>query len=191
MTTYNIGYARVSTVRQDISLQVNALENFGVEKIYSEKLSGKTSHKPELEKALDELRGGDSLVVYRIDRLSRSLRELLDITSVLVDKGARLVVTQQPHINIDNPEGRMQFYMAGVVSEYERDVASLRTLDGLAAARARGRVGGRKAKLSRDQQEELVKLYKERNLTVRQIASKFDVSSPTVYRALHGYLSAV
>ena len=72
MTIYNIGYARVSTPRQDIALQVNALENFGVTKIYSEKLSGKTSYKPELEKALDELREGDSLVVYRIDRLSRS-----------------------------------------------------------------------------------------------------------------------
>jgi DNA invertase Pin-like site-specific DNA recombinase len=183
MTIYNIGYARVSTPRQDIALQVNALENFGVTKIYSEKLSGKTSYKPELEKALDELREGDSLVVYRIDRLSRSLRELLDITSVLIDKGANLVVTEQPHINISNPEGRMQFYMAGVVSEYERDVASLRTRHGLEAARSQGRIGGRKLKMSSDQSQAIVKLHQD-NVDVAEIAMRFDISRPTVYRIL-------
>lgn len=180
MTKY-IGYARVSRSDQNINLQVDALEDFGVSKVYSEKLSGTSSDKPELYKAIDELKSGDALVVYRVDRLSRSLRDLLDITSVLTKEGIALIVTEQPGVNILTPEGRMQFYMSAIISEYERDVLSSRTIAGLNAARARGRIGGRRDKMSGDQKSAIVKLYRDQ-VSVSEIAESFDISRPTVYR---------
>ena len=184
-----IGYARVSTNKQDISLQIDALEKFGVSKIYSEKLSGTKSHKTELHNAINELQEGDTLVVYRVDRLSRSLRDLLDIVSELTLRGILLKVIEQSMIDISTPEGRMQFYISAIISEYEREILSARTRDGLEAARARGRFGGRKPKLSYEQKVEIKKLYDAQELTVREIANMFSISSPTVYRCVE-YISA-
>lgn len=179
-----IGYARVSTTTQDIDLQIDSLEEFGVSKVYSEKLSGTTSNKPELYKAIEELQPGDALVVYRVDRLSRSLRDLLDIVSLLTEKQINLIVTQQLGINITNPEGRMQFYMAAIISEYERDIMSSRTKDAIKAARARGKLVGRPNVLSDYQKREISKMYNNGNWNVSDIAKEFSVSRPTIYRVL-------
>lgn len=182
-----IGYARVSTTTQDIDLQIDALEKFGVSKIYSEKLSGKATHKPELYKAIEELQAGDSLVVYRVDRLSRSLRDLLDIVSLLTEKQINLLVTQQLGVDITNPEGRMQFYMSAIISEYERDIMSSRTKDAIRAARSRGKIVGRPNSLSNYQKREISKLYYQESWSVIDIAREFDVSRPTIYRVVREF----
>jgi DNA invertase Pin-like site-specific DNA recombinase len=129
------------------------------------------------------LRQGDTVYITRIDRLGRSVRDLLEIVSDFESKGVNLKVLEQ-NIDTTTSEGRLFFHMVAAFAEFEHSIMVSRTKDGLAAARARGRVGGRKAKLSEAQVTKLRNLYNQRNLTVVEIAQMFQVSRPTVYRAL-------
>lgn len=183
MPSERIGYGRVSTMDQDLNAQKDALTKAGVDRIFVEKITGTKSSRPELDKVRALLRKGDTLVITRLDRLGRSAKDLLAIAAELEEKGVQLEVIEQA-INTHTAEGRLFFQMVAAFSEFEHSIMVARTKDGLAAARARGRVGGRKPKLSPAQMQTIKKLYEEQQLTVLDIAQQFNVGRQTIYRAL-------
>lgn len=185
-----IGYGRVSTRDQNPDAQRDALTAAGCEQIYIDRASGKLASRPELDKALlTASRAGDQLVVTKLDRLGRSLAHLIDLAQDLKARQVDLVVLDQG-IDTTTPMGTMFFHILGAVAEFEAALASERTKDGLAAARARGRTGGQKPKLGRRQAQLAQAMYDEtgtdgkRRYTVAQIATEFGVSRPTIYRHL-------
>jgi len=183
MTSQKLGYGRVSTQDQNLEAQSDALRKAGAEKVFIEKITGTKASRPELDKLREQMRKGDTLVITRLDRLGRSTKDLLAIASELEETGVELEVLEQ-NINTKTAEGKLFFTMIAAMAEFEHSMMVARTKDGLAAARARGRLGGRKPKLSDAQKKEIKKLYNERNLTVREISSMFYISPPTLYRAL-------
>jgi len=183
MTVQRLGYGRVSTQDQNLEAQADALKKTGADKIFIEKITGTKASRPELDKLREQMRKGDTVVVTRLDRLGRSTKDLLGIASELEENGVELEVLEQ-NINTKTPEGRLFFTMVAAMAEFEHSLMVARTKDGLAAARARGRLGGRKPKLSEAQKKQVKKLYDERELTVREIAALFAITPPTVYRAL-------
>jgi len=185
MTPQRFGYGRVSTLDQNLEGQADALTAAGANKLFIEKITGTKASRPELDKLREQMRHGDTLVITRLDRLGRSAKDLLSISSELEDKGVALEVLDQ-HIKTTTPEGKLFFTLIAAFAEFEHSLMVARTKDGLAAARARGRVGGRKPKLSDGQKKTIRKLYDSRELTVREIAAMHSVSSPTVYSALRG-----
>ena len=183
MASQRLGYGRVSTQDQNLEAQQDALNAAGADKIFIEKITGTKASRPELDKLREQMREGDTLVITRLDRLGRSTKDLLTLSSELEEKGVELEVLEQS-INTKTPEGKLFFTMIAAMAEAEHSMMVARTKDGLAAARARGRLGGRKPKLSEAQKKQIRKLYDERELTVREIAEMFNVTPPTVYRAL-------
>ena len=183
MTAQRLGYGRVSTLDQNLEAQADALTQAGAEKVFIEKITGTKASRPELDRVREQMRKGDTLVITRLDRLGRSTRDLLAISSELEEKGVELEVLEQ-NINTKTPEGKLFFTMIAAMAEFEHSLMVARTKDGLAAARARGRLGGRKPKLTEVQKKQVKRLYDERELTVREIAALFNITSPTVYRAL-------
>ncbi|WP_204014119.1 recombinase family protein [Virgisporangium aurantiacum] len=187
-----IGYGRVSTRDQNPDAQHDALAAAGCEQIFVDKASGKLARRPELDKALlVARRPGDQLVVTKLDRLGRSLENLIELSGQLQQSGVDLVVLDQA-IDTSTAMGRMFFRILGSIAEFERALMSERTLDGLAAARARGRTGGQKPKLTPRQAKIAQEMYEEtspdgkRLHTVGQIAAEFGVTRPTIYRHLAG-----
>jgi len=186
-----IGYARVSTRDQHPEAQHDALAAAGCEPghIYIDKISGKLARRPELDKALIALRGGDQLAITKLDRLGRSLAHLMELAAELQRRGVDLVVLDQG-IDTSTAVGRMFFQILGAIAEFEHALMSERTMDGLAAARARGRTGGQKPKLGPRQVKLARQMYDElgddgkRRYTVQEIAAEFGVTRPTIYRAL-------
>jgi DNA invertase Pin-like site-specific DNA recombinase len=186
-----IGYARVSTRDQHPEAQRDALLTAGCdpEHVHIDKASGKLARRPELDKALLVLREGDQLVVTKLDRLGRSLTHLIDLSADLQRRGVDLVVLDQG-IDTSTAVGRMFFQILGAIAEFEHALMSERTMDGLAAARARGRTGGQKPKLGPRQVTLARLMYDElgedgkRRYTVADIAAEFGVTRPTIYRAL-------
>jgi DNA invertase Pin-like site-specific DNA recombinase len=184
-----IGVARVSTRDQHPEAQADALRAAGCEKVFVDKASGKLARRPELDKALLVAREGDQLVVTKLDRLGRSLENLLELSRDLQARGVDLVVLDQG-IDTSTAVGRMFFQILGAVAEFEHALMSERTVDGLAAARARGRTGGQKPKLGPRQVRLARQMYDEtgpdgrRVYTVQQIADEFGVTRPTIYRHL-------
>ena len=185
-----IGYARVSTRDQHPEAQRDALTAAGCDQIFLDKVSGKLARRPELDKALlSANRVGDQLVVTKLDRLGRSLEHLIVLSKRLQGAGVDLVVLDQG-IDTSTAIGRMFFQILGAVAEFEHALMSERTMDGLAAARARGRTGGQKPKLGPRQVKLAQQMYDEkdehgkRRYTVEQIAAEFGVTRPTIYRHL-------
>lgn len=184
-----IGYGRVSTRDQNPNAQHDALTAAGCEQIFIDKASGKLARRPELDKALLVTRPGDQLVVTKLDRLGRSLENLIDLSAQMQQRGVDLVVLDQ-NIDTSTAMGRMFFQILGSIAEFEHALMSERTLDGLAAARARGRTGGQKPKLTARQAKIAREMYEEagpdgrRLHTVEQIAAEFGVTRPTIYRHL-------
>jgi DNA invertase Pin-like site-specific DNA recombinase len=184
-----IGYARVSTRDQNPDAQRDALNAAGCEKVFVDKVSGKLASRPEFDKALLIARAGDQLVSTKLDRLGRSLEHLIALSKDLRERGVDLVVLDQG-IDTSTAMGRMFFHILGAVAEFEASLASERTLDGLEAARARGRTGGQKAKLTPRQARIAQEMYDElgedgkRVHTVARIAAEFGVTRPTIYRHL-------
>ena len=177
------GYARVSTGDQDARLQHDALAAAGCYKVFTDTASGALASRPELGKLLDQLRPGDTLVVWRLDRLGRSIRHLIDQLTELQDRGIEFRSLQE-NIDTGSSGGRLVFHIFASLAEFERDLISERTHAGLAAARARGRVGGRPPLLSGDKLRTARKLYEQQDMTVAQIGEVLGVSRTTVYRAL-------
>lgn len=177
----DIGYARVSTREQDLDLQRDALEAAGVEEIYWEKVSSRKEGRPELAKALDYCREGDVLVVYKLDRLGRSLKELLEIVSGLEERGIGFRSLQEA-LDTTTPGGRLVFHIFASLAEFERDLIRERTMAGLQAARARGRKGGRKPKMDERKVALARKLMADPEYSVAEICRTLGVSSSTLYR---------
>jgi DNA invertase Pin-like site-specific DNA recombinase len=185
-----IGYGRVSTRDQNPEAQRDALEAAGCDAIFVDIASGKLARRPELDKALlSANRAGDQLVVTKLDRLGRSLEHLIELAKTLEAREVDLIVLDQG-IDTSTAVGRLFFQIIGAIAEFEHSLMSERTMDGLAAARARGRTGGQKPKLGTRQVKLAREMYDEtdeqgkRTYTVAQIASEFGVSRPTIYRHL-------
>ncbi|WP_052600179.1 recombinase family protein [Aureispira sp. CCB-QB1] len=181
-----IGYARVSTKEQSLNLQEDALKKAGCEKIYSEHISGAKSNRPQLQEMIKQLRQGDIIVVWKLDRLGRSLRDLVNLVSTFQDIG---VGFQSLHDAIDTttPTGKLTFHLFAALAEFERDIISTRTKAGLEAARARGRKGGRPKGLSKKAQDKArlaESLYKENERSISEICNHLHISKPTLYRYL-------
>ena len=178
-----IGYARVSTDDQNLALQRDALEQAGCQQIHEDKFSGAKAERPGLAAALSHARTGDTLVVWRLDRLSRSLKDLIEMVSLLESRDIGL---KSLHESIDtrSSSGKLVFHMFGALAEFERNLIRERTQAGLAAARARGKKGGRPKSLSPDKQALAVKLYDEEKHTVKQICQMMGISKPTLYKYL-------
>ena len=175
-----IGYARVSTQEQNLDLQRDALERANCERIYSDQVSGSTERRQELETALDMLREGDTLVVWRLDRLGRSLKHLIELIGELEERGVGFKSLQES-IDTASPSGRLVFHVFGALAEFERNLIRERTRAGLDAARARGRKGGRPSKLDAKRQALAVKLYQEKQHSIDEVCSMFGISRPTLY----------
>ncbi|WDF67147.1 recombinase family protein [Sphingobacterium oryzagri] len=182
-----IGYARVSTQDQNLDMQIDALKNAGCEIVFEEKISGKSKERPELTKLFEKLRKGDTVVVWKLDRLGRSLKDLID----LITKMQQLEVSFlsiQDGINTNTATGRFTFNIFASLAEFEREIISERTKAGLSSARARGRKGGRPAGYSKETIKKIkaVKtLYNAMNSpSVQDIAESLKISRATCYRYL-------
>ncbi|ETW11020.1 site-specific recombinase [Roseivivax marinus] len=177
-----LGYARVSTEGQSLEAQLDALHAAGVERIFSEKISGSKRARPELDKLIDQLRPGDVVSVTKYDRLSRSLQDLLSIVEAIRAKGAGFRSLAED-IDTTTSAGRLVFHVFASIAQFERERISERTREGLASARKVGRIGGRPPALSRQQREEVRRLRDEEGRRVADIARLFEVSPNTVRRA--------
>lgn len=175
-----IGYARVSTVDQYLDLQRDALQQAGCRVIYEEAVSSKSSARPELAQCLKALRAGDILVVWRLDRLGRNLRDLVKIVADLEQHGVHFEsLTEQ--IETSSAAGKLVFHVFAALAEFERGLIRERTHAGLAAARARGRAGGRKPKLDERQVREIKALLRDPDIRVADVARRYGVSRTTLY----------
>ena len=180
-----VGYARVSTVEQDTDMQLRALERAGCSVIFSEKTSS-VGKRPELQKALAYLRPGAKLVVYKIDRLARSLRDLLSILEKLEAARVEFQSLTEP-IDTHSPAGRLMLQMLGAVGEFERSLIRERSMAGQAAARQRGAIIGRQRSLTFDLETQLVERWLDENdaSTMRDLAKQFNVHESSVKRAIY------
>ena len=185
-----IGYARVSTRSQKDDSQIDELSGYGCDKIFTDKASGKLAARPELDKALAYLREGDVFVITRLSRAMRSLKHLLALADDLRERGIDLVVLRQ-QIDTTTPTGRLIFHILGAIDEFQRELIIEGTREGLDAARARGRTGGRKPKLNARQAATVRRMYAaigtdgKRLHTVAEIAQAVGVHRTTVYDYLN------
>lgn len=181
-----IGYARVSTQDQELSLQLDALNDAGCKKIYQEKITGSTKERPQLIEMIEHLREGDVVIIWKLDRLARSLKDLVSLVNEIQGKGGALH-SLNDQIDTTTPHGKFTFHIFAALAEFERDIICERTKAGLAAARARGRMGGRPKGLSKKAQHTAIiaeKLYQERELTVKEICEQLSISKGTFYNYL-------
>ncbi len=176
-----IGYARVSTDDQNLNLQKDALGEAGCEQIFEDQVSGAKAERPGLQQALRYARAGDTIVVWRLDRLSRSLKDLIEMVTFLESKGIGLKSLQEA-IDTSSSSGKLIFHIFGALAEFERNLIRERTRAGLQAARARGCKGGRPKALNKNKQAVAVKLYDEKQHTVDQICEMMGISKPTLYK---------
>lgn len=177
---YKIGYARVSTDDQNLDLQRDALRAVGCIKIYEDKMSGAKAARPGLTEALNHAREGDTLVVWRLDRLGRNMRDLIDLSGRLDAAGVQLESLHE-HIDTSTATGKMYFQMLAVFAEFERNQTRERTNAGLKSARARGRTGGRPA-ISPETIADIRRLMADRNNSPSWICDKLKISRSTLYR---------
>ena len=175
-----IGYARVSTHEQNLALQKDALQKIGCEPIFEDKVTGLAASRPGINEALSYLRPGDTLVVWRLDRLGRSLKHLIELVGKLEKKkiGFRSL---QEHIDTTNSGGKLIFHIFGALAEFERNLIQERTKAGLEAARARGKKGGRPKTLNEKEIEVAVRLYNERKNSIKEICQIMKISKTTLY----------
>jgi DNA invertase Pin-like site-specific DNA recombinase len=177
------GYARTSKLEQNLDLQIDELKKAGCEKIITDKISGSVAERPGLGKLKEQLRPKDVIVVWRLDRLGRSLKNLIDWFIELEKNGIEF---QSLHEKIDtsSPTGRLIFHLFGALAEFEKNLIQERTQAGLSAARARGRLGGRPKRLDLAKRSLVVKLYKDKESTAKEICSMMGISKPTLYKYL-------
>lgn len=175
-----IGYARVSTDDQTLDLQRDALQAAGCEKIFEDKAGGAKADRPGLARALEHLRAGDTLVVWRLDRLGRSLKDLILRAEALRERDVGLKSLQE-NIDTDSASGQLVFHIFGALAQFERTLIRERTQAGLNAARARGRKGGRKKRLDAKQRAHAVDLYKSRKHTAKEVCTLMGISRATLY----------
>lgn len=181
-----IGYARVSTQEQNLSLQLDALQTAGCTTIHHEKVTSAKKERPELQKLMGQPRAGDVVVVWKLDRLGRSLQDLVSLVNEMQGKGAEFQ-SLDDHIDTTTPQGKFTFHLFAALAEFERDIIRERTKAGLVAARARGRKGGRPKGLSKEARHTAMiaeRLYQDGELTVKQICRQLSISRGTFYNYL-------
>src|ERR671937_58506 len=181
-----IGYARVSTNEQNLDLQRDALLKAGVaaKDIYTDKITGTTAQRPGLEQALSHLRAGDTLIVWRLDRLGRSLKHLIETVTSLKQQGIAFKSLTE-NIDTSSATGNLVFHIFGALAEFERNLITERTVAGLDAARVRGRTGGRPRRNPSSGRVAMAKrLYRDRTLSIPEILKTLNVSKATLYRWL-------
>ena len=181
-----LGYARVSTKEQNLNSQIDLLKKEGCSIVYSDKLSGKIRERDQLMALFEKLREGDTVVVSKLDRLARSLKDLIDLVSQIHEAKANFKSIND-NIDTSSPSGKFFFHVFGAIAEFERDMISERTKDGLKSARARGRKGGRPAGLSDKalgKAQRIKKLYEKEELSMEEICKIVGVSRSTAYRYL-------
>ena len=179
-----IGYARVSTNEQNLDLQRDALRQAGVsaKNLYTDTITGTKENRPGLAQALSHLRPGDTLVVWRLDRLGRSLKHLIETVTALKQQGIAFKSITE-NIDTSSATGQLVFHIFGALAEFERNLITERTMAGLEAARARGRKGGRpKLKTSLGKVAMAKKLYRDRTITIPEICKTLHISRATLYR---------
>lgn len=181
-----IGYARVSTRDQHLDLQVDALKKAGCERIYQDVASGAKTVRPALDEMLGQLRAGDVVIIWKLDRMGRSLKHLVDMVGDLLNRQVGLLSLNDP-IDTTSAQGRLVFNLFASLAEFEREVIRERTQAGLSAARSRGRVGGRPKGLPEEAEATAMAaetLYRERRLSVNAIADQLHIAKSTLYSYL-------
>ena len=178
-----IGYARVSTTDQNCDYQIDELTKVGCEKVFVEKASAKTKERPELNRLLDTLRQGDIVVVHKLDRLGRSLKDLIALLDTFKSNGVQFKSLSE-NIDTTTSTGKLVFNVIGAIAEFERDIIVERTKAGLNAARARGRKGGRKQKLSDKDIKLAQSMLQDPSVQKSDVAKHFNISRPTLNRYL-------
>ncbi|WP_108676676.1 recombinase family protein [Acuticoccus yangtzensis] len=185
-----VGYARVSTLDQSPQLQLDALKEAGCERIFVEKASGAQRDRPELAAALDFMRDGDTLVVWKLDRLARSMKQLIETVEGIEARGIGFrSLTQSIDTTVSG--GKLIFHVFGALAEYERSIIRERTQAGLAAARARGKVSGRRKKLTEVDLSAARAMLADDTFTVQEVAQRLGVSHATLYRYLPAARSTI
>lgn len=180
------GYQRVSTKDQTFDMQTDALERYGCEKVFSDIASGAKASRPSLEQLLAQLRAGDVIVVYKLDRLGRSLKHLIELIDSLTKMQVGLVSLNDP-VDTTSPQGRLITNIFASIAEFERELIAERTKAGLAAARARGRSGGRPEGLSKEAENKAAAaeaLYKDGKLSISEICQQLSIARSTLYKYL-------
>ena len=177
-----IGYARVSTVQQNLDRQLDALNQYGTERIYTEKMTGTKANRPELDKLINTLRDGDTVVIESLSRLGRSSKDLLALIEDFNANGVTLISLKE-NIDISTPTGKLLVTVLSALSQFERDLIVERTNEGLQAARARGRNGGR-PKTEPKKIEKALKMYDAQTFTTKEIAKTCGIAVKTLYNAL-------
>lgn len=175
-----IGYARVSTHDQHLYLQEDALREMGCEKIFVDEVSGTVASRPGLDKLKEQLRSGDTLIVWRLDRLGRSIRDLIDWVTTLENEGVGFKSLQES-IDTTTSNGKLVFHLFAALAEFERNLISERTRAGLDAARARGKKGGRPKSLDDEKHQLLIELYEQKKTPIKTLCEMMGISKPTLY----------
>jgi len=181
-----IGYARVSTEDQNLSLQLGALQRVGCKKIYQEKVSSRVAQRPALSMLLEHIREGDTLIVWKLDRLGRSLKELISLINQLATKKVHFKSLNE-NIDTSTPTGQLTFHIFCAIAEFEREIIRQRTLAGLQAARARKQILGRPKGLGKEARQKAkaaASMYRDNDLSVKSICDHLRISMPTLYRYL-------
>ena len=182
MKNYIFGYARVSTEQQNLDRQIDALQRYGVDLIFNEKMTGTKRNRPELEKLLDRMTEGDTVVVESLSRLGRSTKDLIELTELFQSRGVNFVSLKES-IDTQTSTGKLLFTLMSALAQFERDVIADRTREGLQAARARGRTGGR-PRANADAVKKALKLYHTGQYAIREIEEMTGVKKSTLYRNL-------
>ncbi|MBA2710463.1 MAG: recombinase family protein [Tatlockia sp.] len=175
-----VGYARVSTVDQNLDLQLSALKEVGCEKLYQDQISGTKANRPGLGMALEVLRKNDTLVVWKLDRLGRTVKGLIDLINQLHQKEIHFKSITD-NVDTSTPAGRFFFHVMASLAQMERELMAERTKAGLAAAKAKGRIGGRKRKMTQSKIESAKQLLSSGSLP-KDVAQNLGISVPTLYR---------
>ena len=184
MKNFIFGYARVSTENQNLDRQIDALEKYGISQIYNEKITGTKRDRPELAKMLDRMTQGDTVVIESLSRLGRSAKDLIELVDLFEKKKVHLISLKES-IDTSTPTGKLLFTLMSAIAQFERDCIADRTREGLKAARARGRLGGR-PKTNSEQIKKAVKLYHTGQHSIREIEELAGIKKDTLYRNLEG-----
>jgi len=184
-----VGYARVSTEDQNLHMQEDALKSAGCEEIFTDIASGVKSQRPGLDKALNYVREGDTLIVWKLDRLGRSIQHLIQTITALQERKISFKCLQE-NIDTSTSSGKLIFHIFSALAEFERDLIRERTDAGLKAARARGRMGGRPPMLDSRQINRMIEMYNEQKNTVAEICKIYDISRPSFYNYLNKKLKS-
>lgn len=179
-----IGYARVSTEEQNLDRQIDILKQIGCDRIYEEKVSGIKKERPELNKMLDQIRTGDVIIISDLTRLSRSIKDLFSIVEQIEGKGANIKSLKESWVDTTTAQGKLMFTIFAGISQFERDLISQRTIEGLNAARSRGKKGGR-PKVNNKDIKLAIKMYTSKIYSISEITKATAVSKTTLYRYIN------